>query len=123
MNTLIAEIFLAYKDRVTQISQMPSAKLLIERRKGGAGMNKFNIGWVCPNKHEDTASLWQMKVIAWERRPTFSYGSQALFSSLYTSTCVIRHTRREAGIQCHGRRVQIHPCSLDSGNPCRNDGL
>ena len=45
------------------------------------------------------------------------------FSSLYTSRCVIRHTRREACIQPHGRRAQIHPCSLDSGNPCRNDGL
>jgi hypothetical protein len=34
-----------------------------------------------------------------------------------------RHTRREAGIQCHGWQAQIHPWSLDSGNPCRNDDL
>ena len=26
-----------------------------------------------------------------------------------------RHTRREAGIQCHGWQAQIHPWSLDSG--------
>ena len=36
---------------------------------------------------------------------------------------VTRHTRREAGIQRQGWQSQIRPCSLDSGNPCRNDGL
>ncbi len=33
-----------------------------------------------------------------------------------------RHTRREAGIQCHGWRAQIRPCILDSGtNPSGTD--
>jgi len=32
-----------------------------------------------------------------------------------------RHTRREAGIQCHGWQALIRPWRLDSGNPCRND--
>jgi penicillin-binding protein 1C len=32
-----------------------------------------------------------------------------------------RHTRREAGIQRHGWQASSYPCSLDSGNPCRND--
>ncbi|MDD1618834.1 MAG: hypothetical protein LUQ52_04840 [Methylococcaceae bacterium] len=41
----------------------------------------------------------------------------------YTQMRRCRHTRREAGIQCHGWRAQIRPCILDSGNPCRNDGL
>ncbi|MEQ1638075.1 MAG: hypothetical protein ABL903_15440 [Methylococcales bacterium] len=32
-----------------------------------------------------------------------------------------RHTRKEAGIQSLGLEAPIRPCSLDSGNPCRND--
>jgi len=29
-----------------------------------------------------------------------------------------RHTRLDAGIQCHGWQAQTHPWSLDSVNPC-----
>ncbi len=33
------------------------------------------------------------------------------------------HTRQDAGIQCQGWQTSNHPLLLDSGNPCRNDGL
>ena len=38
---------------------------------------------------------------------TFSDAPSVQPSSLYTSMYVIRHTRREAGIQGHGWRVQM----------------
>ena len=44
-----------------------------------------------------------------------------LFDSTLSDYAQARHTRREAGIQCHGWQAQIHPWSLDSGNSCRND--
>jgi len=47
--------------------------------------------------------------------------TSAFVNSTLSDYAQIRHTRREAGIQCHGWQAQIHPWSLDSGNPCRND--
>ncbi len=44
-------------------------------------------------------------------------------SSILSDYAQDRHTRREAGIQCHGWQAQTHPWSLGSGNPCRNDDL
>ena len=36
---------------------------------------------------------------------------------------LMSHTPVVEGVLCHRRQDSSHPWCLDSGNPCRNDGL
>jgi len=80
---------------------------------------------------------WDVKIAnkSQSSRYTISYAITAILSFIVSFLCLkfylithelqlINHIRRrEANIQCYGRLVPNHPCRMDSGNPCRNDGL
>ena len=51
----------------------------------------------------------------------FGRSKHLLISKMLQQNRKARHTRREAGIQSHGRQASSHPWRLDTPNPSRDD--